>query len=89
MKQKAARICLVVTVVLLVFGAFLLGPAPEWFVITAAFAVGAVVFGVRWIRIVASLLVVISIVAAISEHQAKQRMREPVQEVQQKLRCHI
>jgi len=89
MKQKAARICLIVAIVLFVLGAFILGHAPEWFIITAAFAVGAVVFGVRWIRITGALLVVISIVVAISEYQARQQLRERVREIQQKAGGHI
>jgi len=84
MKKKTARICLIVAIVLFVLGAFILGHAPEWFVVTAAFALGAVVLGVRRVRVTAALLVVVSIVVAISEYQARQQLRERVRDIQQK-----
>jgi membrane protein implicated in regulation of membrane protease activity len=84
MSQKAARVCLVVAVVWFILGAFVLGNAPEWFAVSAAFAVVAAFLGVRSVRISGVVLVVISVVVAVGAYEARQNLKARVREIQQK-----
>jgi hypothetical protein len=84
MRQKAARVCLAIAVIWFILGGFVLGNAPEWFVISAAFAALAAFLGVRWVRLSGVVLVVASIAASIGRYQAERIMREKVREIQQK-----
>ena len=84
MRQKAARVCLVVAIVWFILGAFVLGNAPEWFAVSGAFAAVAAFLGVRSVRISGVVLVVASVVVAVGEYQARQIMKARVREIQQK-----
>ena len=63
----------------------MLGNAPEWFVISAAFAAVAVFLGVRLVRIIGVVLVVASIVMTIGEYQVEQSLKARVMEIRQKI----
>jgi hypothetical protein len=84
MKRKVARICLIVAVVLLVFGGFILGHAPVWFGVAAGFALGAVVLGSRRIRVSGVVLVAVSTFVAFSEMHARQVLHERAESIQRK-----
>ena len=62
--------------------AFIPGQTPAWLGITATFAIGAAVFGGRWIRITGALLVVVSSVFVILEFKAARDLKEGMQEMQ-------
>src|ERR1039458_5396433 len=70
MRQKAARVCLVIAVVWFILGFFVLGNAPEWFVISAAFAALAAFLGVRLVRMTGAVLVVASVVVAVGDRKS-------------------
>jgi hypothetical protein len=82
MKRKVARICLIVAVVQLVLGGFILGHAPVWFGVAAGFALGAVVFGSRWVRVAGAGLVAVSTFVAFSEMHARQVLLERAETIQ-------
>jgi hypothetical protein len=84
MRQKAARVCLIIAIIWLILGAFVQGNAPEWFVISAMFAASAALLGVRLVRISGVVLVVASAAVAIGEYQAEQILRARVREIQRK-----
>jgi membrane protein implicated in regulation of membrane protease activity len=84
MRKKAARVCLVVAVVWFILGAFVLGHAPEWFAISAAFAAVAASLGVRSVRISGVVLLVISVAVAVGAYEARQNWKLRVREIQQK-----
>ena len=84
MRQKAARVCLVIAVVWFILGFFVLGNAPEWFVISAAFAALAAFLGVRLVRMTGAVLVVASVVVAVGDYQAEQKMKARVREIRRK-----
>jgi hypothetical protein len=84
MRQKAARVCLLIAIIWFILGGFLLGNAPEWFVISAFFAVLAAFLGVRLVRISGTVLAVVSVVVAIGEYQAEQIMKARVREIRQR-----
>lgn len=83
MKERIARVCLAVALVWLLLGSFVIGHAPVWFLIAAAFALAAMMLGARYIRIGGALLMVVSIVVAMIEYRAAQRMKERVREIKQ------
>ena len=76
--------CLLIAIIWFILGAFVLGNAPEWFVISGIFAALAALLGVRLVRISGVVLVVASAVVAIGEYQAEQSWRGRVREIQQK-----
>jgi membrane protein implicated in regulation of membrane protease activity len=84
MRQKSARVCLVVAVVWFILGAFVLGNAPEWFATSAAFAAVAAFLGVRSVRISAVVLVFLSVAVAIGAYEARQNLKARVREIQRK-----
>jgi hypothetical protein len=84
MRQKAARVCLLIAIIWFILGGFVLGNAPEWFVISAFFAALAAFLGVRLVRISGTVLAVASVVVAIGEYQAEQIMKARVREIRQR-----
>ena len=84
MRKSIAKICLVVAIVWFILGTGVIGHAPEWFLISAAFAFVAMLLGKRLVRISGALLVVVSIAVAIGEYRAKLRSAARIREIKQK-----
>lgn len=85
MKERIASICLTVAIVWFILGWFVIGYAPEWFLIAAGFALAAVVLGERRVRIGGALLVTVSVTTAVIDYRASQEMKERAREIKQKL----
>jgi hypothetical protein len=85
MKTKLARISLAAGTLWFLLGWFVLGDAPEWFLISAAFGGVAAVLGSRRVRPLGVALLLLSTASAFLEYQAQQRRRDRVREVGQRL----
>jgi hypothetical protein len=85
MKTKLARISLAAGTLWFLLGWFVLGAAPEWFLMSAAFGGVAAVLGSRRVRPLGVALLLLSSASAFLEYQAQQRRRDRVREVGQRL----
>ena len=84
MRQKAARICLIVAIVWFLLGGFTFGNGPEWFFVSAGFAAAAAFLGIRLVRITGIVLVAASIWLAVDAYQARVILKSRVRKIQQK-----
>jgi len=83
MRPKAARVCLLAAVVWFMLGAFVLGNAPEWFIVSAVLAVVAALLGARFVRVSGAALAVVSIAVAVGEYQAAETLKARARRIQE------